>query len=72
MKNNNFELNLDITVRSSGDLLAPVKGTLNRMIKESINSELHYSLKNIKTGKVYSGFSPRSGLEIIDGIFDYF
>jgi hypothetical protein len=72
MQNKTHKLKLDISVKNSGDLLAPVRGSLNRMIKESINSEMRFELLDIKTGLVKTGYSPRSGLEIIEGIFDYF
>jgi hypothetical protein len=56
----------------SGNLKAPVIGEMNRIIKESVDSEIEIHLFD-KSGKLqFSSTGKRAGLEIIDKIFSYF
>ena len=71
LQNSQFRLQIIAKSNNSGELLAPVRGNMNRRIKESIDSRVLVNL-NDKTGKeIFSGESGHAGLEIIDGIFDY-
>jgi tocopherol cyclase len=54
-----------------GDLLAPVSGGMSRLIKESIDSEVHIQLLDIQQNLIYEGTGRRVGLEVIEKIFDY-
>lgn len=67
-----YDLEIDILLHQAGELVAPVRGEMNRMIKESIDSEVRFMLKNKKTGQSIEDHSLRAGLEIIEGIFNYF
>lgn len=69
--NKNYQLKIQVHVNKAGDLVAPVKGKMDRMIKESIDSEVSFDLQNKQDQSVIRGNSRRAGLEIIEGIFDY-
>lgn len=55
---------LEISARqtAAGSLQAPVSGSMDRVIKESVDGELEYTL-SFRGTKVSSGFSPGAGLE---------
>ncbi len=57
--------------RGAGCLKAPETSGMNRVIKESISSEVSFSL-TFGGDQVISDHGVRGGLEIIDTIFDYF
>ncbi|MCB9013319.1 MAG: hypothetical protein H6539_04695 [Bacteroidales bacterium] len=54
-----------------GELIAPVSGDMSRRIKESVDSDISVELFDEENNLIYSGFSKRAGLEIIEKIFDY-
>lgn len=70
LERKNTTLNINIHTRSSGELIAPLSGSMSRRIKESIDSEVEVCLKQ-KEDVLFSGSSRRAGLEIIEGIFEY-
>ena len=70
LSNSKEKLKVTVTSNSSGDLIAPTKGLMDRRIKESLDSSVEVSL--IQQGKVvFNGKSDRAGLEVIEKIFDY-
>ena len=71
LENARQKLKIEVLVKDAGALRAPVKGNMNRIIKESINSEVTVRLIDKSTQKDRLFSSPRAGLEIIEGIFDY-
>lgn len=71
LENRNYTLGIEVLSKKSGELLAPTQGTMNRRIKESIDSEVKVTLKTKKGAVVYSDYSKGAGLEIIESIFDY-
>lgn len=72
MANKNFRLHIEAKQNNHGHLKAPVTGEMNRIIKESIDSEIKLSLTT-KSGKEISTLQgTRAGLEIIEKILDYF
>jgi tocopherol cyclase len=54
-----------------GNLVAPVSGGMSRIIKESIDSEVHIQLFGKNENLVYEGTGKNVGLEVIEKIFDY-
>jgi hypothetical protein len=71
LSNRNHSLDIRVQVNNSGELVAPVRGKMDRLIKESIDSSVSFNLKNKDGSLDIRGSSPRAGLEIIEGIFDY-
>lgn len=71
LQNKNYRLKATVKTKSGGELIAPVRGNMNRRIKESIDSEVEVELTDNKGSVIFSGESKHAGLEIIDGIFDY-
>lgn len=72
LENKSHTLQIEVKVENAGDLVAPVKGQMTRMIKESIDSKVNYTLVDKKNNAAFKGHSDRAGLEIIEGIFNYF
>lgn len=66
-----YELDMNIKMKNSGELRAPVSGEMKRMIKESIDSELAFKLKNKRSGMEIEDHSPVAGFELIEDIFNY-
>ncbi len=56
----------------AGDLKAPASGVMNRMIKESVDSEIEISLFDKNGTLIFNSNGNRAGMEIIEGIFAYF
>jgi hypothetical protein len=71
LENENYRLEIEVLSKNSGVLLAPRHGTMNRRIKESIDSEVKVTLKTRNGGLVFSDHSKGAGLEIIETIFNY-
>lgn len=63
-------LKVTAKLKNSGILLAPKSGQMSRRIKESIDSELEVVLMDLKGTEIYRDKAFRTGLEVIDGIFD--
>lgn len=56
----------------SGNLKAPKIGEMNRIIKESVDSEIEIQLFDKSGNLHFSSVGKRAGLEIIEKIFSYF
>lgn len=56
----------------AGDLKAPVVGEMNRIIKESVDSEIEVSLFDKNGKSIFTSKGNRAGLEIIEKILSYF
>ncbi|HEX2969933.1 MAG TPA: tocopherol cyclase family protein [Bacteroidales bacterium] len=56
----------------SGELKAPVDGSMTRKIRESIDSRVSIALYNSDNKVVYTDSSSRAGIELIEKIFEYF
>lgn len=68
----NYVLKVKGTQKKAGELKAPAIGEMNRIIKESIDSEIEIDLQQ-KNGKtIFSSKGERAGMELIDKILDYF
>lgn len=72
MTHRQYTLKISAEVKKSGDLVAPIRGEMNRRIKESIDSNVSFELFDNAKGMIFSGHSQRAGLEVIEGIFTYF
>ncbi|HKJ77894.1 MAG TPA: tocopherol cyclase family protein, partial [Prolixibacteraceae bacterium] len=71
LQRKNYTLKINARQKRSGNLKAPVIGEMDRIIKESIDSEIRVTLqKNAKT--LFSSKGERAGMEIIEKILSYF
>jgi tocopherol cyclase len=70
VENRKYTLELTIVENSSGTLIAPVTGSMDRHIKESVDSKISFSLFRGEE-LVVSDKGTHAGLEIIDSIFPY-
>ncbi len=70
VSNKNHRLSLKIERKKHGELLAPQKGKMSRMIKESVDSVVEVSLLDMNNELLYSGKGRRAGLEVTSNIFD--
>jgi len=71
LKNRDSVLKITTKQKSAGELKAPVLGNMTRKIKESIDSEVSIELYDKSDKLIYTDYSRRAGLEIIEKIFDY-
>jgi tocopherol cyclase len=72
IKNKTHTLKLKAIQNRLGDLKAPVTGEMNRIIKESVDSEIQIELFDNQNKMVFSEKGSRAGLEIIEKILTYF
>lgn len=72
LHNRHNQLKIDCIKSHSGELKAPVSGTMSRAIKESIDATVNVVLSDKAGNIIYSDSSKRAGVEIIEKIFDYF
>lgn len=70
LTNKNYNLSVNAYLRNSGILLAPDAGKMDRRIKESVDSYIEVLLSDTKGNQIYNDKAVRTGLEVIDGIFD--
>ncbi|MFW5820557.1 MAG: tocopherol cyclase family protein [Bacteroidota bacterium] len=68
--NKEYRLFLKIERRKSGELRAPEKGEMNRLIKESVDSVVDLSLFSGENELIFSGTGRRAGLEVTSNIFE--
>jgi hypothetical protein len=71
LSNKQSKLRISIIMNVDGDLKAPVSGKMSRIIKESIDSDVSVELYDSRETMLYSDYSRRAGVEIIDAIFGY-
>jgi hypothetical protein len=72
LSNKNNILKVQAKQNRVGDLKAPVVGEMNRIIKESVDSEIEISLFDKKGKLIFNSKGNRAGLEIIEKILSYF
>ncbi len=70
IKHKEYILNIDTKFKSAGILKAPQSGSMERHIKESIDSELRVNLSTDRGKIIFQGTGHRAGLEVIEGIFE--
>lgn len=68
MKHHQHMLNITATINKSGVLKAPQAGSMDRHIKESIDSELRVQLIDQNNHEIFSDTGHRAGLEVIEGM----
>jgi tocopherol cyclase len=69
-KSKKYQLNIKAILKNTGILLAPKLGEMSRRIKESVDSELYVELLDLKGNLIYQDTASRTGLEVIEGIFE--
>ncbi len=72
LKNKSYHLKVTATQKQLGNLKAPVTGEMNRIIKESINSEIEIELFKNNGELIGQLKGERAGLEVIEEILNYF
>ena len=70
LKNKRSTVQLEIDRRKSGELLAPQRGKMTRMIKESVDSVIRVSLFDNHDYLLFSKTGRRAGLEVTSNIFE--
>lgn len=72
ISNKSHQLKVKAVQNMSGELKAPVTGEMNRIIKESIDSDIEIELRDTKNQLLFSDKGTHAGLEIIEKILSYF
>ncbi|MCK5730921.1 MAG: hypothetical protein KAH68_07595 [Draconibacterium sp.] len=72
LRNKNYHLKVTAVQKQSGNLKAPVIGEMNRIIKESVNSEIQIELFENSGELIGKLKGERAGLEVIEEILKYF
>lgn len=72
LENRKYRLELSALQGVGGHLKAPVSGTMSRMIKESVNSTVTFSLSGAHGEAIHADEGRSAGLEIMEEIFGYF
>ena len=72
IRNRNHHLKVTAVQKQSGNLKAPVTGEMNRIIKESVNSEVQIELFENSGELIGQLKGERAGLEVIEEILKYF
>ncbi len=70
----NKDLVLDVKATNNlpGNLRAPVKGSMSRMIKETVDASIQIELKDRSGLTLFNDTGRRAGMEIIDKMLGYF
>ena len=72
MQNKSHLLKIVAIQQKSGNLKAPVTGQMNRVIKESIDSEIEIELADLNEKTFFSTKGKHAGMELIEKILTYF
>jgi len=72
LKSNSHSIKIKACQNKSGELKAPAIGEMNRIIKESIDSDIEVELIDNHHKTIFAGKGSRAGLEIIEKILSYF
>lgn len=72
IKNKTHILKVKAIQNRSGQLKAPIIGEMNRIIKESVDSEIEIKLTDKYHKMIFTSKGSRAGLEIIEKILTYF
>jgi hypothetical protein len=65
LKHRNYQLEIKARQKIAGKLKAPVKGLMERYIKESIDSDVEIKLSDNLGKAIFEGLARRSGLELV-------
>lgn len=71
LSNRKYVLEVMVERRVSGQLMAPVKGQMERKIAESLDADLHVRLSNQDGSLIYEGKGTHAGLEIVGDVTQY-
>jgi tocopherol cyclase len=71
LKGKRSQIEISISKTRSGELKAPVFGSMERYIKESVNASLSARLSSNKGDEIFSGTSLYGGLEEVSDVFRY-
>ncbi|MBG9983504.1 hypothetical protein HYO62_01255 [Aerococcaceae bacterium DSM 111022] len=66
LENKNARLEIKAQVLDQGKLIAPVKGTMEKAIKEGISCILSIKLEDKTTGEIFTDRCENAGVEIVD------
>ncbi len=72
LTNRKYQLDISAVQGEGGHLKAPVSGTMSRMIKESVNSKVSFTLSEVDGNIIHADEGRSAGLEIMEKIFSYF
>jgi tocopherol cyclase len=72
LKNKKYTLHVKAVQKSTGHLKAPVTGKMDRVIKESIDSEIKLTLSDANGNVIISTHGNHAGMELIEKILTYF
>ncbi|MCF8235911.1 MAG: tocopherol cyclase family protein [Bacteroidales bacterium] len=68
----NHKLEIQVVQNRSGDLKAPSRGEMSRIIKESIDSNVEIILSDQEGKILYQDHGTRAGMEIIEKVLKYY
>jgi hypothetical protein len=71
LTNRKYVLEVIVERKVSGQLMAPVKGQMERKIAESLDADLTVRLSNSDGGLIYEGKGEHAGLEIVGDVTKY-
>jgi hypothetical protein len=71
LTNKRYKLIIQVKSKNSGELFVPESGNMSRRVQESINSEVDVKLIGNGGNVIFENRSKKTGLEIVDKIFDY-
>lgn len=66
LENSQARLEIHAQVLEQGELIAPVRGDMQKTIKEGIAGIINIHLKDKKSGEIYEDLGQNSGVEIVD------
>ena len=72
LQRKNYVLQVSGIQKRSGELKAPAIGEMNRVIKESVDSEIELTLLKKNGEQIFTSKGKRAGMEIIEKILTYF
>ena len=72
LSNKKYRLQIRAVQNNPGNLKAPVTGEMNRIIKESVDADIEFSLIKKSGQELVHAKGKRGGMEIIEKIMDYF
>jgi hypothetical protein len=66
--NKEFTYQIETYRSNSGELLAPVQGSMERRISESVNAQLHLTVLDENQNVIYEDSTSIAGLEIVGDV----
>lgn len=72
ISNKKYHLDIEAVNNEAGHLKAPVKGSMTRMIKETVDASLDLKLSDHRGKVLFHDQGTRAGMEIIEKVLEYF